>query len=67
MNIPFNLPTPELEAQFVKESEAAGFIGLKGHKSVGGIRASLYNAVSTEAVEALVGFMEGFAAEHSAK
>ena len=62
MNVPFNLPTPELEAQFVKESEAAGFIGLKGHKSVGGIRASLYNAVSTEAIEALVGFMEEFAA-----
>jgi phosphoserine aminotransferase len=65
MNIPFNLPTPELEAQFVKESEAAGFIGLKGHKSVGGIRASLYNAVSLEAVEALVGFMEGFAVGRS--
>ncbi|MCL2875921.1 MAG: 3-phosphoserine/phosphohydroxythreonine transaminase [Betaproteobacteria bacterium] len=62
MNIPFNLPTPELEAQFVKESEAAGFIGLKGHKSMGGIRASLYNAVSLEAVEALVGFMGEFAA-----
>ena len=62
MNIPFNLPTPELEAQFVKESEAAGFIGLKGHKSVGGIRASLYNAVSMEAVGALVGFMGAFAA-----
>jgi phosphoserine aminotransferase len=62
MNIPFNLPAPELEAQFVRESEAAGFIGLKGHKSVGGIRASLYNAVSTEAVEALVRFMGEFAA-----
>ena len=62
MNIPFNLPTPELEAQFVKESEAVGFIGLKGHKSVGGIRASLYNAVPLEAVDALLGFMEGFAA-----
>jgi len=62
MNVPFNLPTPELEAQFVKESEAAGFIGLKGHQSVGGIRASIYNAVSLEAVEALVGFMGEFAA-----
>ena len=61
MNIPFNLPTPELEAQFVKESEAAGFIGLKGHKSVGGMRASIYNAVTMEAVEALAGFMERFA------
>jgi len=60
MNVPFNLPTPELEAQFVFEAEAAGFLGLKGHKSVGGIRASLYNAVSLEAVQALVRFMEGF-------
>ncbi len=60
MNIPFSLPTPELEAQFVKESEAAGFIGLKGHKSVGGMRASIYNAVSLEAVEALAGFMKEF-------
>jgi phosphoserine aminotransferase len=65
MNIPFSLPTPELEAQFVKESEAAGFIGLKGHISVGGIRASLYNAVPLEAVEALVRFMERFAAGHA--
>ncbi|MCL2590930.1 MAG: 3-phosphoserine/phosphohydroxythreonine transaminase [Betaproteobacteria bacterium] len=62
MNVPFNLPTPELEMQFVRESEAAGFIGLKGHKSVGGIRASIYNAVPLEAVEALVGFMKKFAA-----
>ncbi|MDR2880457.1 MAG: 3-phosphoserine/phosphohydroxythreonine transaminase [Azoarcus sp.] len=61
MNVPFNLATKELEARFVKESEAAGFIGLKGHKSVGGIRASLYNAVPLEAVEALVGFMRAFA------
>ncbi|MDR0563541.1 MAG: 3-phosphoserine/phosphohydroxythreonine transaminase [Azoarcus sp.] len=64
MNVPFNLPTPELEAQFVKESESAGFIGLKGHKSVGGIRASLYNAVPLEAVDALLRFMEKFAAAH---
>lgn len=62
MNVPFTLPSVELEARFVEESEAAGFIGLKGHKSVGGIRASLYNAVSLEAVEALVCFMEGFRA-----
>ncbi|MCL2162422.1 MAG: 3-phosphoserine/phosphohydroxythreonine transaminase [Betaproteobacteria bacterium] len=62
MNVPFILPTPELEAQFIKESEAEGFIGLKGHQSVGGIRASLYNAVPLEAVEALVRFMGEFTA-----
>ncbi|MDR1462225.1 MAG: 3-phosphoserine/phosphohydroxythreonine transaminase [Azoarcus sp.] len=64
MNIPFTLPGVELEARFVKESEAAGFIGLKGHKSVGGIRASLYNAVLPEAVEALLRFMDEFRAAH---
>lgn len=62
MNIPFRLPSPELEDLFVKKSEAAGFIGLKGHKSIGGLRASLYNAVSLEAADALVLFMEEFAA-----
>ncbi|MDR2677856.1 MAG: 3-phosphoserine/phosphohydroxythreonine transaminase [Zoogloeaceae bacterium] len=60
MNIPFTLPTPELEAEFVRSSEAAGFIGLKGHKSVGGIRASIYNAIPLAAVEALVAFMRDF-------
>ncbi|MDR2924396.1 MAG: 3-phosphoserine/phosphohydroxythreonine transaminase [Azoarcus sp.] len=67
MNIPFRLPTPELETQFVKESEAAGFIGLKGHKSVGGLRASLYNAISLEAADALVSFMEAFAAARNGR
>ncbi|MDR1647536.1 MAG: 3-phosphoserine/phosphohydroxythreonine transaminase [Zoogloeaceae bacterium] len=61
MNIPFTLPTLELEAEFVRASEAAGFIGLKGHKFVGGIRASLYNAVPLAAVQALVAFMRDFA------
>jgi phosphoserine aminotransferase len=61
-SVPFTLETPELEAEFVEKSEAAGFIGLKGHKSVGGIRASLFNAVSLEDVEALIGFMRDFAA-----
>jgi phosphoserine aminotransferase len=60
MNVPFNLPDAELEARFVKDAEAAGLIGLKGHKSVGGIRASIYNAVSLEAVETLVKFMADF-------
>ncbi|MDR3212799.1 MAG: 3-phosphoserine/phosphohydroxythreonine transaminase [Azoarcus sp.] len=65
MNVPFRLPVPELEARFVQASEAAGFIGLKGHKSVGGIRASLYNAVPLEAVEALLRFMDEFRAANA--
>ena len=62
MNIPFRLANAELEARFVRESEAAGFMGLKGHKSVGGLRASLYNAMPLEGVAALVDFMREFAA-----
>lgn len=60
MNIPFFLPTPELDALFVAESRKAGMMGLKGHKALGGIRASLYNAVPHEAVQALVSFMGEF-------
>jgi phosphoserine aminotransferase len=60
MNVTFRLPTPELEEMFLKEAVAAGLGGLKGHRSVGGCRASLYNAVPLEAVRALVEFMEGF-------
>jgi phosphoserine aminotransferase len=60
MNITFRLPTPELEEKFLKEAAAGGLGGLKGHRSVGGCRASLYNALPVEAVQALVDFMEGF-------
>jgi phosphoserine aminotransferase len=60
MNIVFNLPTPELEAEFVSAAQKRGMIGLKGHRSVGGIRASTYNAVSLEWVQALVDFMQEF-------
>jgi phosphoserine aminotransferase len=60
MNVTFRLPSEELEARFVAESAQAGLIGLKGHRSVGGVRASLYNAVPLEAVRALVEFMNGF-------
>lgn len=60
MNVTFRLPTPELEDQFAAEAKKAGLIGLKGHRSVGGMRASLYNAVSIEAVQALVQFMQDF-------
>jgi phosphoserine aminotransferase len=60
MNITFRLPTPELEEMFLKEAPASGFGGLKGHRSVGGCRASLYNAVPLAAVQALVDFMKEF-------
>lgn len=60
MNVTFRLLTPELETRFVAESTHADLIGLAGHRRVGGIRASLYNAVSMEAVRALVEFMEDF-------
>ncbi len=60
MNVTFRLPSEELEKQFVKESTAAGFDGLKGHRSVGGLRASIYNAFPHSGVEALVAFMKEF-------
>jgi len=60
MNIPFVLPTDELNAQFVKEAEAAGMVNLKGHRSVGGMRASIYNAMPDEGVKALVELMKRF-------
>ncbi len=60
MNITFRLPDEELEKLFVKESTAAGLDGLKGHRSVGGMRASLYNAFPEEGVDALVEFMREF-------
>jgi len=60
MNVTFRLPSEDLEKQFVKEATAAGLDGLKGHRSVGGIRASIYNAFPREGVEALVAFMKEF-------
>ncbi len=60
MNVTFRLPSEALEDQFASEAKKQGLIGLKGHRSVGGIRASLYNAVSLEAVQALVSFMKDF-------
>lgn len=60
MNVVWRLPSEELEEKFVNEAKKAGFIGLKGHRSVGGIRASIYNAVPKESVEALVSFMNEF-------
>lgn len=60
MNVTFRLPSEELEAKFVKEATAQKLSGLKGHRSVGGLRASLYNAFPKEGVEALVAFMKDF-------
>jgi phosphoserine aminotransferase len=60
MNVTFRLPSEELEARFVAEAKKAGFDGLKGHRSVGGIRASIYNAFPKEGVEGLAGFMRNF-------
>ncbi len=65
MNIAFNLPTAELEAQFIAEATAIGLDGLKGHRSIGGCRASIYNAFPREGVEKLVAFMTEFADKHS--
>ena len=60
MNVTFRLPSEELEKQFVEEATASGLDGLKGHRSVGGIRASIYNAFPKEGVETLVDFMREF-------
>jgi len=60
MNITFRLPSEELEGKFVKETTAAGLDGLKGHRSVGGMRASIYNAFPEEGIDALVAFMQEF-------
>lgn len=64
MNVPFVTGDKELDALFVKEAKAAGFENLKGHRSVGGMRASIYNAMPYEGVEALVQFMKEFEAKH---
>jgi phosphoserine aminotransferase len=61
MNITFRLPSESLEKQFIAATLAAGMIGLSGHRSVGGIRASLYNAVPPEACKSLAEFMDDFA------
>ncbi|MBQ2837669.1 MAG: aminotransferase class V-fold PLP-dependent enzyme, partial [Peptococcaceae bacterium] len=60
MNVPFVLPTDELNKQFIKEAEANGMVNLKGHRTVGGMRASIYNAMPIEGVEKLVAFMKEF-------
>ncbi len=64
MNVVWRLQSEELEEKFVSDSKKAGLVGLKGHRSVGGIRASIYNAVPREAVDALVAFMKDFEQEN---
>ncbi|RKY75991.1 3-phosphoserine/phosphohydroxythreonine aminotransferase, partial [candidate division KSB1 bacterium] len=64
MNVTFVLPTDELNAKFIKEATENGLVGLKGHRSVGGMRASIYNAMPLEGVKALVDFMKKFEMEN---
>ena len=65
MNVPFVSPSKEQDAEVVAATKAAGFDNLKGHKSVGGLRASIYNAMPKEGVEALVAFLKKYEAEHA--
>ena len=64
MNVPFVTGDKEMDALFVKEADAAGFVNLKGHRSVGGMRASIYNAMPEEGVVKLVEFMKEFEAKY---
>lgn len=65
MNVPFVTGDKEMDAKFVKAASEAGFENLKGHRTVGGMRASIYNAMPTEGVEALVEFMKKFEEENA--
>ena len=64
MNVPFVTGSAELDAKFVAEAAEAGFVNLKGHRTVGGMRASIYNAMPIEGVQALVAFMKDFEARN---
>jgi phosphoserine aminotransferase len=64
MNVPFKLRDTALDAAFLKGAEERGMVQLKGHRVVGGMRASIYNAMSFEGVQALVGYMQEFEAKH---
>lgn len=65
MNVPFQLAKPELDGKFLELAEARGLVALKGHRVVGGMRASIYNAMTVEGVKALVAFMKEFEAEYA--
>ena len=64
MNIPFITGDEEMDKKFVAQAKEAGFVNLKGHRSVGGMRASIYNAMPTEGVEKLVELMSKFEAQN---
>ncbi|HEY2036486.1 MAG TPA: 3-phosphoserine/phosphohydroxythreonine aminotransferase, partial [Steroidobacteraceae bacterium] len=64
MNVPFTLARPELEPTFLSEATAAGLASLEGHRMVGGMRASIYNAMPLEGVQALAAFMQEFQRRH---
>ena len=65
MNIPFTLNNAELDADFLAGAKATGLVTLKGHRSVGGMRASIYNAMPEEGVDALISYMQEFAKKNS--
>ena len=65
MNIPFTCPTDDLNEKFISEAEKAGLCTLRGHRLIGGMRASIYNAMPVEGVKALVAFMKEFEAANS--
>ena len=65
MNVPFVTGDKDMDAKFIKEATAAGFVNLKGHRTVGGMRASIYNAMPIEGVEKLVAFMKQFEADNA--
>ena len=65
MNIPFTLNNADLDADFLAGAKAAGLVTLKGHRSVGGMRASIYNAMPEEGVDALISYMQDFAKQNS--
>jgi phosphoserine aminotransferase len=64
MNVPFTLPDASLEKPFSAAAAQAGLVGLEGHRSVGGMRASIYNAMPPEGVDALIAFMKEFQRRH---
>ena len=64
MNVPFVTPSKELDAEFVKQATQHGLLSIKGHKLVGGMRASIYNAMPVEGVRALIAFMQKFQSEN---
>jgi phosphoserine aminotransferase len=64
MNVPFTLANPGLDGEFLKGAQARGMVQLKGHRSVGGMRASIYNAMPLEGVQSLVQYMREFEQKH---